>query len=129
MRSCTRKLFCIFAGIFGGLTYTCYAAGAHISGFYDVLAPIFLGNSLALLILSFLPLPKSYTAKAIGYGMIIGVLLFSLDLSVRQFWGHRLFPYAAPTGGMIMIISWFSLAFLALELKKINFDIKKKENL
>jgi uncharacterized membrane protein YgdD (TMEM256/DUF423 family) len=49
--------------------------------------------------------------------LLIGVALFSGDLALRAYAGHRLFPMAAPTGGVVMIAGWASLAlgaFLAL---------------
>ncbi|SRR5579883_2621910 len=40
---------------------------------------------------------------------IIGAVLFSTDIAVRAFAGHRLFPMAAPAGGFILIIGWLML--------------------
>jgi uncharacterized membrane protein YgdD (TMEM256/DUF423 family) len=49
---------------------------------------------------------------AVG-GWLIGTLLFSGDVSLRAFAGHRLFPMAAPSGGTILILSWLALAVSA----------------
>jgi uncharacterized membrane protein YgdD (TMEM256/DUF423 family) len=49
--------------------------------------------------------------------LLIGVALFSGDLALRAYAGHRLFPMAAPTGGVVMIGGWALLAvsaFLAM---------------
>ena len=35
-----------------------------------------------------------------------GGILFCTDLSFRAFAAHRLFPFAAPIGGTLMIIGW-----------------------
>jgi uncharacterized membrane protein YgdD (TMEM256/DUF423 family) len=43
-------------------------------------------------------------------GLVLGAALFSGDLALRAFAGHRLFPMAAPTGGTILIASWLLLA-------------------
>jgi uncharacterized membrane protein YgdD (TMEM256/DUF423 family) len=40
--------------------------------------------------------------------------LFSGDLALRAFAGHRLFPMAAPTGGIILIAAWLALAAAAV---------------
>jgi uncharacterized membrane protein YgdD (TMEM256/DUF423 family) len=40
--------------------------------------------------------------------------LFAGDLALRAYAGHRLFPMAAPTGGMVMIGGWALLAVAAL---------------
>jgi uncharacterized membrane protein YgdD (TMEM256/DUF423 family) len=47
-------------------------------------------------------------------GLIVGAGLFAGDLALRAFVGHRLFPMAAPTGGMVLIVSWLALAGAAL---------------
>jgi len=49
--------------------------------------------------------------------LLAGVALFAGDLALRAYAGHRLFPMAAPTGGVVMIAGWALLAvaaFLAL---------------
>ena len=45
-----------------------------------------------------------------GAALALGTLLFSADLAMRAFAGARLFPFAAPTGGSLMIASWIALA-------------------
>jgi uncharacterized membrane protein YgdD (TMEM256/DUF423 family) len=45
--------------------------------------------------------------------LLIGVALFSGDLALRAYAGHRLFPMAAPAGGMVMIGGWALLALAA----------------
>ncbi|MET0868115.1 MAG: DUF423 domain-containing protein [Pseudorhodoplanes sp.] len=49
--------------------------------------------------------------------LLIGVGLFSGDLALRVYAGQRLFPMAAPAGGIVMMAGWALLglaAFLAL---------------
>jgi uncharacterized membrane protein YgdD (TMEM256/DUF423 family) len=45
--------------------------------------------------------------------LLIGVALFAGDLALRAYAGHRLFPMAAPTGGIVMIGGWALLAVAA----------------
>jgi uncharacterized membrane protein YgdD (TMEM256/DUF423 family) len=45
---------------------------------------------------------------------IVGAGLFSGDIAMRAFAGHRLFPFAAPSGGMIMIAAWLALTVSAM---------------
>jgi uncharacterized membrane protein YgdD (TMEM256/DUF423 family) len=45
---------------------------------------------------------------------VVGAALFSGDLALRAFAAHRLFPFAAPTGGLILIAAWLGLAAAAL---------------
>ncbi len=45
---------------------------------------------------------------------VLGAVLFSGDIALRALAGHRLFPFAAPTGGFILIAAWLALAIAAL---------------
>ncbi len=42
-------------------------------------------------------------------GFVLGAGLFAADVAARAYLGHRLFPFAAPAGGMILIIAWLAL--------------------
>jgi uncharacterized membrane protein YgdD (TMEM256/DUF423 family) len=53
-----------------------------------------------------------------AFGFVIAAVLFAGDLTVRQYAGHSLFPFAAPTGGTLMIASWLVLAASALWRRK-----------
>ena len=48
-----------------------------------------------------------------AFGFVIAASLFAGDLTLRQYAGHSLFPYAAPTGGTLLIASWLVLAIAA----------------
>ncbi|MCK1357649.1 DUF423 domain-containing protein [Bradyrhizobium sp. 199] len=50
-------------------------------------------------------------------GFAIGAVLFAGDLSLRQYAGHSLFPYAAPSGGTVMIASWLAVTLAAVAKK------------
>lgn len=45
--------------------------------------------------------------------LLLGVALFAGDLALRAYAGHRLFPMAAPTGGIVMMAGWALLALAA----------------
>lgn len=45
---------------------------------------------------------------------VIGAVLFSGDIALRAFAGHRLFPMAAPSGGIILILGWLAFAVAAI---------------
>jgi uncharacterized membrane protein YgdD (TMEM256/DUF423 family) len=45
---------------------------------------------------------------------VLGAALFSGDIALRAFAGHRLFAMAAPSGGIILIVAWFALAAAAI---------------
>ena len=46
-------------------------------------------------------------------GFVVAPALFAGDLTLRHYAGHSLFPFAAPTGGTLMILSWLLLAVAA----------------
>jgi uncharacterized membrane protein YgdD (TMEM256/DUF423 family) len=50
---------------------------------------------------------------AAAWGFVIATALFATDLSLRQYAGHSLFPFAAPAGGTLLIVSWLLLAVAA----------------
>lgn len=51
------------------------------------------------------------TLAALGF--VVAATLFAGDLTLRQYAGHSLFPFAAPAGGTLMILSWLLLAVAA----------------
>lgn len=46
----------------------------------------------------------------VGAGLGLGAIIFAADLATRAFAGARLFPFAAPIGGSLMILAWLALA-------------------
>jgi len=50
---------------------------------------------------------------AAAFGFVVASTLFAGDLSLRQFAGHSLFPFAAPSGGTLLIASWLTLLVAA----------------
>ena len=57
--------------------------------------------------------PRAPRALVIaGYALAAGVILFAGDLTSLAFAGSRLFPFAAPIGGSLMIFSWIALAIV-----------------
>lgn len=46
--------------------------------------------------------------------LALGILLFCGDLLAREFLGTRLFPMAAPAGGVTMIAGWLLVALSGL---------------
>jgi uncharacterized membrane protein YgdD (TMEM256/DUF423 family) len=48
-----------------------------------------------------------------AWGFVVAAALFATDLTLRQYAGHSLFPFAAPTGGTLLIASWLALTVAA----------------
>jgi len=105
------RIFVFIAGLFGALGVAAYAAAAHIGGYYTAIAPILFGNGVALLVLSFSS--NKMIFKIASLLLTIGVLLFAGDVFFKQITLHHLFPFAAPSGGVILIMAWLLIAFSA----------------
>jgi uncharacterized membrane protein YgdD (TMEM256/DUF423 family) len=107
------------AGLMGAGGVILAAAGAHAapnagldSAAYILLfhaAAVLGGTALAQQGLVWRPL---LLAALIGW--IAGACLFSGDIALRAFAGHRLFALAAPAGGIILIAAWLMLAAAAI---------------
>ncbi len=104
-----------FAGLMGACGVAAAAAAAHAPGGARMasVALILLVHAAALLNLA----TRSETAgrDAPGRGRLwlaaaivlaFGATLFSADVTLLTLRGARLFPMAAPTGGMAMILGW-----------------------
>ena len=53
------------------------------------------------------------TTRVAAAALVIGLALFSGDLSLRALKGIPLFPMAAPTGGVILMAGWLVAALAA----------------
>jgi uncharacterized membrane protein YgdD (TMEM256/DUF423 family) len=51
---------------------------------------------------------------AAGFVLLGGAVLFCADLAARVFMTHKLFAYAAPAGGTMMIVGWLAAAIAGL---------------
>ncbi len=119
----TVSVLIILAGLMGAGGVVLAAAGAHAaahtapgagldSAAYLLLfhAAAVLGGT-ALMQQGALWRPLALAALA---GWVLGAALFSGDIATRAFAAHRLFPFAAPSGGFILIAAWLILAAAAL---------------
>ena len=107
------------AGLMGAAGVILAAAAAHKTG-----GTLLLSASSMLLfhapaaLLTILLVDRQIVHPVLGLtagcGFVAGAVLFSTDLTVLQFLGHRLFPMAAPSGGTLMILSWLLLAVAAI---------------
>lgn len=106
--------FAFFGGLSGAAALAAYAASAHAgSANLATVAPILLAHAPALLVFALLA-PGRMTAKLGGWIILLGLVLFTGDLVVRDMTGARLFPYAAPLGGTSLIVGWLVIAATGL---------------
>lgn len=107
-----RPVLLFLSGVFGAAGVGLAAAAAHVSGTSNLLAPassIALAHAPAMLVL-YLAHDKVKTATLAGLVIALGTLLFCADLVIKQFTGNSLFPMAAPSGGVLMMLGWLLLA-------------------
>lgn len=117
MNLATRLLIAL-AGLSGALGVGLSAAAAHITGGQLTTAAQFLlfhaPGLLALAALIAAGAVQPTLAQVAGYVLVLGLALFCGDLSRRAFAGVALFPRAAPTGGILMMLGWILVAVSAL---------------
>jgi uncharacterized membrane protein YgdD (TMEM256/DUF423 family) len=112
------RILVILAGIMGADGVILAAVAAHQSDATRLLpaSSMLLFHAPAVLAVVALIERGIVTAKGgliAAFGFVIASALFAGDLSLRHFAGHALFPFAAPTGGTLLIVSWLVLAVAA----------------
>jgi uncharacterized membrane protein YgdD (TMEM256/DUF423 family) len=99
----------------------CGAAGVVLSAMASHRGGAFIGTAASFLLMHapvFLAvglLETNRILRAGSYVLLIGLVLFSGDLLARDFVGSRLFPFAAPVGGTLLIAGWLAIALSALK--------------
>lgn len=109
----------VLAGLMGAAGITLAAAGAHAApgAGLESAASMLLFHAVAvvggaaLVQQGMLWRPLAFVVLA---AWVVGAVLFSGDIALRTFAGHRLFPMAAPTGGIILILGWLGFAAAAI---------------
>ncbi len=109
----------VLAGLMGAAGVILAAAGAHgatgqgleSAAFLLLIHAAAVLGGTALLAQGVLWRPLTLGALA---GWICGAGLFAGDIALRAFTAHRLFPMAAPSGGVILIAAWLLLIAAAL---------------
>jgi uncharacterized membrane protein YgdD (TMEM256/DUF423 family) len=107
------------AGLMGAAGIVLAAAGAHIAlgAGLDGAASMLLFHAAAVVGGAALIQQGSLwrpLALAVLAAWVLGAALFSGDIGLRAFTAHRLFPFAAPSGGFVLIAAWLGLAAAAL---------------
>jgi uncharacterized membrane protein YgdD (TMEM256/DUF423 family) len=99
------------AGLMGAGGVAAAAAAAHVPGGARLssVALILLVHAVAILALTGRaretgPVPRVWLASALV--LTLGAAVFSCDVALFTLRGARLFPMAAPTGGVTMIVGW-----------------------
>lgn len=107
------RILVFAAGLCGAAGVVLSAAASHRGG-------AFVGTAATFLLMHapvFLAVGLLNANRILGAGcfvLLVGLVLFSGDLLARDFLGTRLFPFAAPVGGTLLIAGWLAIALSAL---------------
>jgi uncharacterized membrane protein YgdD (TMEM256/DUF423 family) len=118
MRRMTHLLLAL-AGLMGacGVVLTAAAAHGKPGSGLDSAGYLLLLHAAAIVAVS-VALRSGLLMRPLGtltlWGFALGASLFAADVAARAYAGHRLFPMAAPAGGVILIISWLVMVTAAL---------------
>lgn len=108
---------CRFLALVGGL---CGAAGVALSAAAAHLGGAFTGTAASFLLMHapvFLAIGLAGGNRMLRIGglvLLAGLVVFAGDLLARDHLSARLFPMAAPVGGMLLIAGWLAVAASAL---------------
>ena len=125
MQSRLLRILVILAGIMGADGVILAAASAHqpdASRLASASSMLLFHSSavLAAVALAERGVIHARIGIAAALGLVIAATLFAGDLTLRQYAGHGLFPFAAPTGGTLLIISWLVLAVAAAWPRRVS---------
>ena len=112
------SILLVIAGLMGAAGITLSAVGAHAypGAGLDSAGQILLFHAATVLGVV-AAIDRGLLSRTVGipavWGLVIGALLFSGDVSLPIYAGVGLFPKAAPAGGIILIVSWIATAVAA----------------
>jgi uncharacterized membrane protein YgdD (TMEM256/DUF423 family) len=113
----------VCAGIIGAAGVALAAAGAHLPDAARLSTAALMLLLHAVAVLGAVALTeRGLTQFTLGLiataGFVLGASLFGGDLTLRFFAERGLFPRAAPTGGILLMLSWLLLAIAAMWPRK-----------
>lgn len=115
MNARSSLLALVLAALCGALGTAGAAAAAHGGDprLVGTAAAVALVHAPALLALGLLAPGRIALAIVPIVLLGLGTILFSGDLAARAFLAARLFPSAAPIGGVLLMLGWLSVGVLA----------------
>lgn len=107
------RFFIAIAGLTGAAGVALSAIAAHRTELTNLgtAANMLLFHAPAFLALGVLA--TNWLRRGGGWALALGLALFAGDLVSRAFLGGRLFPMAAPSGGVLMIAGWLVIGLSA----------------
>jgi uncharacterized membrane protein YgdD (TMEM256/DUF423 family) len=113
------RLGLVLGGLSGALGVALMAMSAHMdtTGLMKTAAEMLLFHAPALVALGLIAQVRRVPLLPFAWGFLaLGLTLFCGDLISRALTEHRLFPMAAPTGGMFLIGGWLTVFLAALRI-------------
>ena len=110
----------ILGGAIGAAGVMFLAMATHIdtTGLVETAAQMLLFHAPAVLALGAIAQVRYSPFSWIALLLIMaGLLLFCGDLISRAVADRRLFPMAAPTGGILVIVGWIAIVLAALRIR------------
>jgi uncharacterized membrane protein YgdD (TMEM256/DUF423 family) len=113
------QILIALAGVMGAAGIMLTAAGAHSKPGQglDSAGYLLLIHAVAV-IAGALAVREGLILRPLGlivlWGFVAGAGLFAADVAARAYLGSRLFPFAAPAGGSLLILAWLVLIAAAL---------------
>ena len=107
----------VAGALVGGLGVALAAIAAHAGGGnLDTASRFLLLHAPALLAIGGLAgarLVHPAAGRIAGFTMLVGLVLFCGDLTIRALWGIAPLRLAAPAGGLLLISAWLGVAIAA----------------
>ncbi|EBW2250071.1 DUF423 domain-containing protein [Escherichia coli] len=110
------RFLIVIGALLGACGVGLSASAAHAGGaFTQTIANMLLFHAPLFVAFGLAGAERTGRYLPIAAGVLLaGLLLFSLDLYVRDLGADRLFPMAAPVGGGAMLIGWLAIAVTAV---------------
>jgi uncharacterized membrane protein YgdD (TMEM256/DUF423 family) len=109
----SNQAFVLAGGLCGAAGVALSAVAAHRGGaFVGTAAQMLLMHAPVLLLAGLIG--GTRLLRLGGLVLSVGLVLFCGDLLARDLLGSRLFPFAAPSGGTLLIAGWLAIAASAL---------------
>lgn len=108
----------VLAGLMGAAGITVAAIGVHAfpGAGLDIAGNMLLFHAAAIVGVV-AAVDRGLLSRPVGLfaaaGLVVGAVLFSGDVTLPIYVGFELFPGAAPTGGVLLIVSWVAVALAA----------------
>lgn len=118
-KTASLRVALVLGGLSGaaGVMLMALSAHADTTGLLKTAAEMLLFHAPVFLVLGALSQIRKILLHPAAMALLaLGLFLFAGDLASRAFLDQRLFPMAAPSGGVLLILGWATIALGALRI-------------